>query len=55
MWGAPMEMAYAVFKGFPVYIICLNGHQHHPFLTLHAEEIFTDFESFEEFLKNSLI
>ena len=49
-YGTIMEIVYAYEDSRPVYIICTNGHENHPWLVFHATEIFTSKEDFEEFI-----
>ena len=48
--GTIMEIAYASLYGLPVYIICTNGHEEHPWLKTHSEMIFTTIEECEQYL-----
>jgi len=48
--GTSMEIVYAYCAGIPVYVICTNGHQNHPWLSFHAEMIFTSKDEFEFWL-----
>ena len=54
-YGTIMEICYAYQKGIPVYIICTNGHENHPWLKYHAAHIFTAPEQFEKFAKKHLM
>lgn len=50
-YGTLMEIVYAHQAGKPVYIICTNGHENHPFLRFHATHIFTAPEQFERYMR----
>jgi len=47
IYGTIMEIYQSFRAGLPVYIICTNGHENHPWLRYCAKEIFTSFEAFE--------
>ena len=53
-YGTIMEMVYAGTHGVPVYLVCTNGHEEHPWLKYHAEKVFTDVKDFEEFIWNEV-
>ena len=51
-YGTPQEMVYAHLWGKPVFTLCLNGRERHPWLAYHSELICTSEEQFEaEFMK----
>lgn len=52
-YGTIQEIVYAHLFHRPVYIICTNGHEKHPWLTYHATEIFTSYEAFQTWLVDS--
>ena len=49
-YGTIMEIVYAKLFGLPVYIICTNGHEKHPWLVYHAEKIFTSKQDFRLYI-----
>jgi len=49
-YGTLMEIAYAYTMGKTIYIVVLNGHEDHPWLQYHADDIFTSFEELKEYL-----
>jgi nucleoside 2-deoxyribosyltransferase len=49
-YGTIMEIVYATIMNKPVYIICTNGHETHPWLVYHAEKIFTTPEEFTTYM-----
>ena len=49
-YGTIMEIVYAYQLQKPVYLICTNKQQNHPWLQYHSTQIFTTFEQFEEWL-----
>jgi hypothetical protein len=50
-YGTLMEIVYAYQAGIPVYIICTNGHEYHPWLRYHATHMFTSTEQFEYYME----
>jgi nucleoside 2-deoxyribosyltransferase len=50
-YGTIMEITYAYLAEIPVYIICTNGHETHPWLRYHATKIFTAPEQFERYMR----
>lgn len=53
-YGTIMEIVYACWASKPVYIICTNGHQTHPWLIYHATEVFTSTEAFTDYMLKHL-
>lgn len=49
-YGTLMEIVYSHLYEHPVYIICTNGHETHPWLVYHATQVFTTPEQFTEFM-----
>ena len=49
-YGTIMEIAYASIYGIPVYIVCANGHEDHPWLMYHAEAIFENTAQFKQYI-----
>jgi len=47
-YGTIMEIVYAFSMGKPVYLICTNGQEKHPWLRYHCLTIFTSFKEFED-------
>lgn len=50
-YGTIMEIVYAFINKIPVYIICTNGHEQHPWLQYHGKHVFTTIEFFEHFIR----
>jgi nucleoside 2-deoxyribosyltransferase len=50
-YGTIMEIVYAYAANKPVYIICTNGHETHPWLRYHATKIFTAPWQFERYMR----
>ena len=50
-YGTIMEIVYASLCSKPVYIICTNGHENHPWLRYHADHMFTSPEQFEDYIR----
>jgi nucleoside 2-deoxyribosyltransferase len=53
-YGTIVEMAYAKLHSIPVYLICTNGKELHPWLRFCSIQLFTSFEEFEGWLKKNL-
>lgn len=53
--GTSMEMFFAKSMHKPVFVICTNGHEKHPWLRYVAEQIYTKAEDFEQDLEHGLI
>ena len=51
-YGTIMEIVYAFINGIPVYIICTNGHEDHPWLVYHGKNVFTSIEKFENYMRD---
>jgi len=49
-YGTIQELVYAYLDAAPVYLVCTNGHEDHPWLVYHATKVFTTREELEEFL-----
>ena len=49
-YGTIQELVYAYLDSAPVYLVCTNGHEEHPWLVYHTTKIFTSREELEEFL-----
>lgn len=49
-YGTIMEIVYAFNMGKPVYLICTNAQEKHPWLRYHCLTIFTSFKEFESCL-----
>lgn len=49
-YGTPMEIVYAKHLDKPVYILCTNGHEKHPWLVYHSDKITTTFAEMEAYL-----
>ena len=49
-YGTIMEIVYAYRSNIPVYIVCTNGHETHPWLAYHATKVFTSTQDLEQFL-----
>ncbi len=49
-YGTIMEIVYAYRNNRPLYIICTNGHETHPWLVYHATRVFTSAEEFTKFM-----
>ena len=54
-YGTIMEIVYAFNTGKPVYIICTNGHETHPWLVYHSTMEFTSPDAFTYFMKGNEI
>lgn len=50
-YGTIMEICYALGMGKPVFIICENGHENHPWLVFHAAKIFTNTRDFRKYIQ----
>jgi nucleoside 2-deoxyribosyltransferase len=50
-YGTIMEIVYAKLYKKNVMIICTNKSEKHPWLSYHADKIFTTFEEAEQWLK----
>ncbi len=50
-YGTIMEICYAYSMGKPVFIICENGHEKHPWLVYHASKIFTNTRDFRKYIQ----
>lgn len=51
-YGTIMEICYAYSMGKPVFIICENGHQDHPWLVYHSNKIFTNTAQFRKYIQD---
>lgn len=51
-YGTIMEICYAYSMGRPVFIICENGHENHPWLVYHSEKIFTNTKDFRKYIQD---
>lgn len=51
-YGTIMEIVYAYSHAVPVYLICTNGHEGHPWLKYHAKKIFLSLDDAHEFLRS---
>jgi nucleoside 2-deoxyribosyltransferase len=51
-YGTIMEICYAYQAKIPVYIICTNGHEDHPWLRYHATVMFTDPRQFTIYMRH---
>jgi len=49
-YGTIMEICYAYSMNKPVFIICENGHENHPWLKFHSDKIFTNTAQFKEYI-----
>lgn len=49
-YGTIMEICYAYSMQKPVFIICENGHEKHPWLVFHSTKIFTNTADFETYI-----
>lgn len=49
-YGTIMEICYACSMGKPVFIICENGHENHPWLVYHSTKIFTNTKDFQIYI-----
>jgi len=47
-YGTIMEIVYAYGFKIPVYTACTNGHEKHPWLDFHSDQIFTSLIELEE-------
>ena len=50
-YGTIMEICYAKMHDIPVYIICTDGHEDHPWLRYHATHMFSAPGQFETFMR----
>lgn len=50
--GTFMEVVHAFYYNKPIYIICTNGWDKHPFLVYHATKIFKSIRGFEQWILN---
>jgi len=51
-YGTIMEICYGYSMGKPVFIICENGHEKHPWLVYHSEKIFTNTKDFRKCIQD---
>ena len=51
-YGTIMEICYAYSMGRPVFIICTNGHEKHPWLVYHSDKIFTNKNDFRKYIQD---
>jgi len=49
-YGTLMEIVYASLAGKTVNIVCTNGHEKHPWLQYHADNIYTSLDEYEQTL-----
>jgi len=49
-YGTIMEIVYAALSLKPVFIVCTNGHDTHPWLAYHATKTFKTVEEFEDYV-----
>ncbi len=50
-YGTIMEICYAYSMGKPVFIVCENGHEKHPWLVYHSDKIFTNTKDFRKYIQ----
>ena len=50
-YGTIQEIVYAYINKKPVYIICTNEQEGHPWLKYHATKMFKNYNDFEKFIK----
>lgn len=50
-YGTIMEIVYAYQYSIPVYIICTNKHEAHPWLVYHARQVFTSIDKFVQYMR----
>ena len=53
-YGTIFEVARTHCAGDSVYLIVTNGAENHPWLRFYSDRIFTSFEQFEQFVKDTL-
>jgi nucleoside 2-deoxyribosyltransferase len=51
-YGTIMEICYAYSMNKPVFIICENGHENHPWLVYHSNKIFTNTRDFRKYIQD---
>jgi len=51
-YGTIMEICYGYSMGKPVFVICENGHEGHPWLVYHATKIFTNTRDFRKYIQD---
>ena len=49
-YGTLMEIVYARLCDKDISIVCTNGHEKHPWLQYHADEVYTSLEEYEQTL-----
>lgn len=51
-YGTIMEICYAYSMNKPVFLICENGYENHPWLVYHSDKIFTNTKDFRKYIQD---